>query len=46
MIKPLKFEFVVQFCWQPKTPAERRKAKEAAEKAKKAAQAANNTGQS
>ncbi|MFZ1934501.1 MAG: pilus assembly protein PilM [Thermoguttaceae bacterium] len=46
VIKPLKFEFVVQFCWQPKTPAERRKAKEAAEKAKKAAQAANNTGQS
>jgi type IV pilus assembly protein PilM len=45
MIKPLKFEFVVQFCWQPKTPTERRKAKEVAEKAKKAAQAANNTGQ-
>ena len=36
MIKLLKFDFVVQFCWQPKTPAERRKAKEAAaEKAKK-----------
>jgi hypothetical protein len=45
VFKPLKFDFVVQFCWQPKTPAERRKAKEAAEKAKKAAQAANNTGQ-
>ncbi len=42
------FDFVVQFCWQPKTPPERRKAikeREAAEKAKKAAQAANNTGQ-
>ena len=44
-ITPLRFDFVVQFCWQPKTPQERRKAKEAAEKAKKAAQAANNTAQ-
>jgi type IV pilus assembly protein PilM len=43
-----RFDFVVQFCWQPKTPAERHKAikeREAAEKAKKAAQPANNTGQ-
>jgi type IV pilus assembly protein PilM len=48
VIEPLRFEFTVQFCWQPKTPLERRKAKEAREaeeKAKKAAQAANTTGQ-
>jgi type IV pilus assembly protein PilM len=44
-IRVLKFDFVVQFCWQPKTPQERRLAKEAAEKAKKAAQAANNARQ-
>ena len=44
IIKPKRFDFIVQFCWQPKTPQDRRKAKEA-ENAKKAAQAANNTGQ-
>jgi hypothetical protein len=47
-IEPQRFEFTVQFCWQPKTPLERRKAKEAREaeeKARKAAQAGNTTGQ-
>jgi len=28
-----RFDFVVQFCWQPKTPAERREAKKAREQA-------------
>ncbi len=27
-LKPLKFDFVVQFCWQPKTPAERRQGRQ------------------
>jgi hypothetical protein len=40
-----QFDFVVQFCWQPRTPQERQKAKEALEKAKPPAQPANNTGQ-
>jgi len=48
MIKLLRFDFTVHFCWQPKTPLERqkdreRRAKEALEKAKNAAQPANNT---
>jgi hypothetical protein len=29
-----EFDFIVQFCWQPKTPSERRDAKKAAEKPK------------
>jgi hypothetical protein len=47
-IKLQRFDFVVQFCWQPKTPLERRKAakekeaKEALEKANAPAQPANN----
>jgi len=28
-----RFDFVVQFCWQPKTPTERREAKKAKEQA-------------
>jgi type IV pilus assembly protein PilM len=51
MIPLRRYEFVVQFCWRPTTPLERReikKAREAQEKAKvaaQAAQAANKTAQ-
>ena len=48
IINVKRFDFVVQFIWQPKTPLERRKAKEAreaAEKAKQAAQATTPKGQ-
>ena len=31
-VKLGKFDFVVQFCWQPKTPSERHEAKKAPEK--------------
>jgi hypothetical protein len=31
LVKLQKFPFEVQFCWQPKTPSERQKAKETKE---------------
>ena len=37
-IKLQRFDFVVQFCWQPKSPSERRVAAAAKEEAKKAQQ--------
>jgi hypothetical protein len=33
-IRLKQFDFIVQFCWQPKTPSERHDAKKAAEKPK------------
>ena len=38
-IKLRRFDFVVQFCWQPKSPSERRAAKEEAKKNQQAASA-------
>ena len=37
-IRLQRFDFVVQFCWQPKTPTERRDAKKAKEQAANPAQ--------